>query len=58
MLKQLQHKRFTTESADRQMRNDLLSLTGCYWYVQAHKCIEPIGNVNDSNYKRPWYIHE
>ncbi len=51
MLKSLQHKRFT-------MRNDWLSSSGCYWYAQAHRCIELIGNVSDSNYKRPWYVHE
>jgi len=50
MLKSLQHKRFT-------MRNERLSLSGCYWYVQMNRSIVPIGNENDSQYKRPWYIH-
>jgi hypothetical protein len=58
MLKQLQHKRFTTVSAGRQMRNDQLSSPGCYVYVQAHRSIEPIGNQEDSIHKRPSYIHE
>jgi len=57
MLKQLQHKRFRTLSAGRQMRNDQLSSPGCYWYVQAQTNIEPISNVNDSIYKRPGNIH-
>ena len=51
MLKTLQHKRFRT------MRNERLSLSGCYWYAQANRSIVPIGNENDSQYKRPWYIH-
>jgi hypothetical protein len=58
MLKQLQHKRFTIVSVGRQMRNGLLSSPGCYWYVLAHRSIEPIANDNDSIHKRPWYIHE
>jgi hypothetical protein len=33
--------------------NDSLSLTGCYWYVQANRSIEPIGNQNDSKHIRP-----
>ena len=50
MLKSLQHKRFT-------MRNDQLSSPICHWYVQAYRSIEPNGNLNDSIYKRPEYIH-
>jgi len=44
MLKQLQHKRFTT-------LNDMSSLK-CYWYVQAESSIEPIGNMGDCIRKR------
>ena len=51
MLKQLQHKQFA-------MRNERLSLPGCYWYVQATGSIVPIGNENDSKYKRPRYVHK
>ena len=47
---QLQHKRF-------RMLIDLLSSPSCYWYVQAHRCLEPIGNDNDGIYKRPDYAH-
>ena len=57
MLKSLQHKRFTTVSAGRQMRNERLSLSGCYWYAQANRSIVLMGIENDSQYKRPWYIH-
>jgi len=57
MLKSLQHKRFRTVSADRLMRNDQLLLSGCYWYVQEKRSIVPIGNENDSQHKRPWYVH-
>jgi hypothetical protein len=56
MLKSLQHKRFTTVSAGRQMRNEQLLLSGCYWYVQAKRSIALIGIENDSQYKRPWDI--
>jgi hypothetical protein len=50
MLNQLQHKRFTS------MRNDKLSSSICHWYVQAGRSIEPTGNLNDSDHKRPSYI--
>lgn len=50
MQKQLQHIRFI-------MLDDQLSLTGCYWYVQAHRSIEPKGNENDRIHKRPDYVH-
>jgi len=50
MLRSLQHKRFT-------MRNERLSLSGCYWYAQTKGSIVAIGNENDSQYKRSWYIH-
>lgn len=56
MLKQLQHKRFATVFAGRQMRSELSSLPGFYWYVQAHQRIESIGNENDG-IKRPDYVH-
>ncbi len=47
MLKQLQHKRF-------RIVNEINSLTGCYWYVQIARNMAPIGNREDSLYKRPW----
>ena len=53
LLKQLRHIRFTMTTT-----NDILSSLTCYWYEQAHRCIEPIGKVNYSDYTRPWYIHE
>jgi hypothetical protein len=50
MLKQLQHNRFIK-------MNDELSSISCYWYVQAQRNVEPIGNTNDDDYhKRPRYI--
>lgn len=57
MLKQLQHKRFTTLFADRWMRNDNLSLSIYPRYVQANRSIEPTGNMEDSIHKRPDYVH-
>jgi len=48
-----QHKRFTISG-----RNDQLSLSICYWYVQAGRNITPIGNENDSKNIRPWCVHE
>ena len=47
MLRQLQHKRFRTG-------NEINSLTGCYWYVQITNSMAPIGNPEDSFYRRPW----
>ena len=38
MLRSLQYKRFTTT------KDELLSSIVCYWYVQANRSIEPIGN--------------
>jgi hypothetical protein len=46
MLRQFKHTRFIK-------LNDSLSLTGCYWYVQAGKSIEPIDNENDNKHIRP-----
>ena len=46
MLKQLQHNRFRTG-------NEINSLTRCYWYVQIEISMAPIGNREDSLYKRP-----
>ena len=57
MPKQLQHTRFRTMPAGREVLIDLLSSTGCHWYVQANNCIEPIGSLNDDAYKRPDYVH-
>jgi len=53
MRRQRQHKRFTIS-----MRNDLLSLAGCYWYAQAGWSIMPLGNENDCKYIRPCFFHE
>ena len=39
------------------MGNERLSMSECYWYVQAFTAIDPIGNVNDSMLKRPRFIH-
>ena len=58
LLKQLKHKRFTTVSVHRQMRNERLSLSGCYWYAQTNRSIVPIGNENDSIRKRLSYVSE
>lgn len=57
MLKSLQHKRFTTVSAGRQMRKEQLSLSGCYWHAQEIGSIVPIGIENDNIYKRLSYVH-
>ena len=53
MRRQRQHKRFTIS-----MRNDLLSLPGCYWYPQVGWSTMSIGNENNSKYIRPWFVHE
>lgn len=37
--------------------NDLLSSTGCYWYVQANSNIVPIGNESGRKNIRPDYFH-
>ena len=42
MLKSLQHKRF-------KIRNERLSLSGCYWYAQAKESIVPRGNENEND---------
>ena len=55
MLNSLQHKRFTTVFAGRQMREEQLSLSGCYWYAQAIRSIVPTGN--DNIHKRLSYLH-
>jgi hypothetical protein len=57
MLKQLQHKRFTNVSALSQMQDDLLLSTECHWCAQSYSSIEPIGNLNDRDHRRPCYIH-
>lgn len=46
MRKHLLHKRFT-------ILNELRSLSGCYWCVQANYGLGSIGNQIDSNYNRP-----
>jgi len=56
MLRQLQHTRFTTMPAGIQERNELSSLPGSDWYVQAYRMIERTGNVNDIH-KRPDHVH-
>ena len=58
MLKSLQHKRFTTVSAGRQMQKEQLLLSGCYWHTQEIRSVVPIGNKNDSIiHKRLSYVH-
>jgi hypothetical protein len=47
-----QHKRFTLLR-----KNDPLSLSICYWYVQATRITMPKGNENESKYMRPRCVH-